>query len=143
MSHRFRLLVVAIALAGLSACGGGGGVAPQTVTPTDGVWIVNPTVADTFDTTEDKLQLTGGSFVPAGSACPTTLAAGYSVAWTNVNTGGSGQAIISLGCLLQVNVLWQTFPIPLAMGLNTITVTATDALGRTESDSLRVTRSAL
>jgi N-acetylneuraminic acid mutarotase len=65
---------------------------------------------------------------------------GYSVTWTNSATGSSGSASFYLGCLLQVNVIWETYPIALAMGANTITVTATDADGNSASSSLVVNR---
>ena len=126
----------------LVACGGdGSGDAPPATNEL--VWITSPTSGDAYSTDRDTVSLSGGAFVPTGAECTGitgTMPAGYSVTWTNSTTGASGNAGFYLGCLLQVNVIWETAPIPLALGANAITVTARDASGNTASDSLVVSR---
>jgi hypothetical protein len=136
------LFLLALLVLFMAGCGGGGGDSPPPV-PSRTVWIVSPTSSNTYETDRDTVVLSGGAFVPEGAYCPWIVGVmppGYSVTWTNSATGSSGGASFYLGCLLQVNVIWETYPIALAMGANTITVTATDAEGNSASSSLVVTR---
>lgn len=132
------LLVSAMAF---SACGGGGDdVVP---TPVNTLWIVSPTNSDSYQTESTSVSLSGGAFVPVGANCTGivgTMPSGYQVVWSNTANGTSGDANFYLGCLLQVNVIWDTWPIPLALGSNPITVTASDSSGHTASDTIVVTR---
>lgn len=138
-----RTFLLFFAGALLVACGDGGSGDTQPPAPDDAVWIASPTSSDTYSTDQDTVSLSGGAFVPAGAECTGitgSMPAGYSVTWTNSTTGASGDAGYYLGCLLQVNVIWETLPIALTLGTNTITVTARDAAGNTASDSLVVMR---
>jgi hypothetical protein len=88
-------------------------------------------------------SLSGGSFVPAGASCSSiwgTLPPGYHVTYYNAANGISGSAGVRLACLLLVNLFWETGPIPLVLGDNAITVTATDSAGNTASRTIVVTR---
>lgn len=94
----------------LAACGGGGGDAPATVAD-EALRITSPTSSETYSTDRDTVSLSGSAFVPAGAECTGitgTMPAGYGVSWTNSATGATGNATSTLGCLLQVNVIWQT-----------------------------------
>ncbi len=139
------LFVLVSLIVMLAGCGGGGGddaVAPPPA-PSEFVRIDAPTSGDTYQTDRDMVLLEGVSFVPDGSSCPSivgVLPAGYDVTWTNNTTGSSGGTSFYLGCLLQVHVIWESYPIPLVMGANTITVKATDAAGHVATDTLVVTR---
>lgn len=105
--------------------------------------IESPTEADALQTDQAALSLAGRSFVPAGSACNGavgTVAPGYEVRWHNAASGASGVAHLQLNCLLAVSLTWEVPDLPLLPGLNTVTVTATAADGRTGSDALAITR---
>lgn len=127
----------------LASCGGGGGDGSTPPPASNSLWIASPTSADTYQTDNTAVSLGGGSFVPAGSECTGivgTMPAGYQVTAYNAATGASVSADFYLGCLLQVKVIWETAPIPLVLGSNTITVTATDSSGNTAQDTIVVTR---
>lgn len=132
------------AMSSLFACGGGGGGGGGDTPPESSeVRIVSPTDSSTYQTDNPSISLSGASFVPTGASCTGivgSMPGGYQVTWHNSTNGVTGGASFYLGCLLQVNVIWTTSPIPLNLGVNTITVTATDSTGHTGSDTLQVTR---
>lgn len=138
------IFVVGVLGLALASCGGGGGGGGDEPEPSSHpVWIVSPTSASAYQTENASVSLSGGAFVPAGASCTSlvgTMPAGYQVSTYNAANGASAYTSFYLGCLLQVNVVWHTAPIPLAMGANTITVTATDAAGNTGQDTIVVTR---
>jgi hypothetical protein len=126
----------------LAACGGGDDDAPAPG-PAYTLWITSPTSADSYLTADTSVSLSGGAFVPAGAVCTGivgTMPPDYQVTWRNAANGSSGPAEFYLGCLLQVNVVWNTWPIALEPGDNPITVTAIDGAGHMASDTLVVTR---
>ncbi len=127
----------------LASCGGGGDGGDAPPPPTYSLWIASPTDAGTYQTEDTTVSLSGSSFVPTGASCTGivgTLPAGYQVTAYNAANGVSAYTTFYLGCLLQVNVIWHTAPIPLVLGSNTITVTATDSSGNTAHDTIVVTR---
>jgi N-acetylneuraminic acid mutarotase len=58
----------------------------------------------------------------------------------NAANKASAFTVFSLNCLLQVHVIWKTGPIPLALGSNTIIVTAGDSSGETHHATIVVNR---
>lgn len=138
----YRVLLVLV-LSILSACGGGGDDGDNAELPTYSLWIVSPSNTGSYQTQATSVALDGGSFVPAGAVCTaihSDVPPGYQVTVQNAANGASAYTTFYLGCLLQVNVIWTTAPVPLALGSNTITVTATDNAGHAASDSINVTR---
>jgi N-acetylneuraminic acid mutarotase len=151
MRERFGRVMVVVALGLLAlllaSCGGGGGSGGgggDTPEPSPySVWIVSPTSGGAYQTESDSVSLSGGAFAPSGSNCPGligTMPSGYQMNVYNAANGMSAYIGFYLGCLLQVNVIWETAPIPLVLGSNTITVTATDPAGNTAQDTIVVTR---
>ncbi len=143
-SHWSSLLGIAILLGSLlAACGGGGGDDSAPPPAGSSLWISSPSNTGTYQTDSERVSLSGGSFVPDGANCTGivgTIPAGYQVVWFNAANGTSGNASFYLGCLLQVNVIWSAPQIPLELGSNSITVTATDSNGTTAHDTIVVTR---
>jgi hypothetical protein len=137
-----RALFAALFTIAAGACGGGGGEPPPPPPPWSGVTIEQPTDAETYVTDQPSVTLQGRAFVPDGSNCNAvigTIAPGYSVVAHNATTGVSVGARTTLHCLMQVNLIWSA-GVPLALGDNRITVTATAADSRTGSDTIVVTR---
>jgi hypothetical protein len=145
----FCLLPIGCLLAALaSGCGGGsggGGVPPGSSGPNQGnghLSIVNPTSGN-YQTDRPTVTLSGNAFIPAGAGCtvpPTPFPAGYQVTWSNNSTGSAGNGARGLNCFLFVFVFWDAVNIPLAMGANSITVTASDGAGNVGRDTIVVTR---
>lgn len=118
--------IVLFFAASIAACsgGGGGGSAYQgggadqtglTVT------ITNPGAPE-IDTTDDSMSLSGNARSPGGVT---------SVSWeTDRGSEGSASGTDS----------WTASDIPLELGANTITVTATNAAGQTRSDTIVINR---
>ncbi len=136
---------IALAVAGLAVvlagCGGGGGGGATPVTYS--LWIASPSSSGTYQTDNPTVNLGGGSFVPQGALCTGivgTMPGGYQVNWSNSTTGASGSGSFYLGCFLQVNVIWSAYSIPLVVGDNTITVTATDSAGNIANDTILLSR---
>jgi len=96
-------------------------VAPDTTNPT--VTITSPTSASTTSVTTATVSL-------GGTASDNTAVS--SVTWSNA-LGGSGTATGT--------TTWTASNIPLQLGLNSITVTATDSAGNTSTDTIGVTYS--
>lgn len=128
----------------LTSCGGGGGDEGDVTPPTIySLRIDTPTDTGIYQTENTTVSLSGSSFVPTGASCTGivgTMPAGYQVNAYNAANGVSAYTTFYLGCLLQVHVIWRTAPIPLVLGSNTITVTATDSSGNTAHGTIVVTR---
>lgn len=122
-------------------CGGGGGGDDTPAVSPYYVDITIPDWSDKYQTDQRTISLGGSSFVPDGSSCSTgsSLAKGYSVSCQN-SSGTCSYINVDLNCLVKVFVSWETGPIPLLIGDNKITITATDALGHSGQDSITVTR---
>jgi len=86
------------------------------------VMITGPTASPTFIVKASPVALSGTATDADGID---------SVTWTNAATGGSGTATYA-------DPNWSG-SVPLAIGVNTITVTATDTAGNTSTDTLDVT----
>lgn len=121
-------IVLALALS-ITACssGSGGGAPPADGSPSPQsaggptVVITSPDAAE-IDTTDDAMDLGGTASSDAGVS---------SVAW-ETDKGQSGAA--------SGTETWSVEQVPLELGANTITVTATDAAGATHSDSILINR---
>ena len=87
------------------------------------VAISAPTSAPTFDTTDASIQLAGIAADNLGLE---------SVRWSNATNGSSGFAANPS--------MWSTTMIQLVPGANEITVTATDVVGQTQTDTIMITR---
>jgi N-acetylneuraminic acid mutarotase len=127
------------------ACGGGSGGGSQPPPSSSySVLINSPSDSGAYETDQPTITLEGSSFVPIGASCTGiigTMPPGYDVTLSNSATSTSGgYAGFYLGCLLQVHVIWTAGPIPLAIGANAITVTATDAEGNIGRGTIVVTR---
>jgi hypothetical protein len=109
----------AASLAAVTITDGGGGGGGDTVPPS--IAIASPTTATSYSTTAASLALGGTASDDVGVV---------QVRWTN-SAGGSGTAAGTAA--------WSA-SIPLAPGLNTITVTAADAGGNVATDVLQVDR---
>ena len=141
----FGLLAQALVLP-LTGCGGSDdGPPPSTTGPNAGngsLLIVNP-ASGAYQTDQLAVTLGGNSFTPAGASCPAfvgVLPPGYQVTWSNNSTGATGNASRGLNCVLIAFVFWDATNIPLAMGDNSITVTAIDGAGNVGRDTIVVTR---
>lgn len=117
----------------MAACGSGGGGAPPGVGDSSSgnggganqsgltVTITNPG-AQEIDTTDDSMSLSGKAQSPNGVT---------SVSWkTDHGSEGSASGTDS----------WTVADVPLELGANTITVTATNAAGQTRSDTIVINR---
>lgn len=139
----FGLVAMVVTGLILASCGGGGGDGDSL--PPSRYWLTidSPTMAATYQTESETLILEGRSFVPDGAECNAligTLPAGYEVTTYNAATGFSVYTRVRLFCLLMVNVVWDTAPITLVLGSNSITVAVTDSAGNTSSSTIVVTR---
>jgi len=134
----------------LGSCSGGGGEEgrPSTEGPNVGsgwIGITNPSPYGVFDTELHSVDLNGTSFVSPGATCPAgigDLGSGYQVTWYNAANSTSGEARAGLNCLVIVFAWWEVDfgVIPLEIGQNRITVTATDSAGNVGRDSITITR---
>ena len=109
------------------------GVARASFTQIETVTVVNaptgaPSLTITSPTADPATTSTAALITLAGVAADTGGI--QSIAWTN-DRGGSGAAVGTTS--------WTASDIPLQLGANVITVTATDAAGNTASDALTVT----
>lgn len=121
-------IILALALS-VTACSSGSGGGPPAAA--DGkapqssgelvVIITNPDAAE-IDTTDDAMDIAGTASSEAGVS---------SVSW-ETDKGESGTASGAES--------WSVEQVPLALGANTITVTATDASGANQSDSIIINR---
>lgn len=121
-------IVLALALS-ITACssGSGGGSTPAsdvTLPQSSGdvvVMITSPDAAE-IDTTDEVMDIAGTASSKVGL---------NTVSW-ETDKGQSGTA--------SGEESWSVEQVPLALGANTITVTATDAAGATQSDSIVINR---
>jgi hypothetical protein len=123
----------------LVACGGGDAPVPLAI---DG----GPTIT----TALPSLILTGSSFVPAGSSCPASneyviigSLGPHELAYSNLTTHADGPVFDQLWVCNSEGgrvMHWQSNPISLAPGANTITVTMSGG-GHSASDTVTVARS--
>lgn len=134
---RWRMAALCLAAAAASGCGGGDSTA-LTVT------IDGPAIVD-FDAPE--IILSGRASLPEGSystggtpSVPwvTCQLGPYTMTWSNAATGQSGN-ITALWLCTDDFLRWSTTPVPLAFGVNPITVTITDSAS-SGSDTVTVTR---
>jgi N-acetylneuraminic acid mutarotase len=133
------LLVLSFVLCVVS-CGGGGGSSEPTSSL---VWITSPTSIGTYQTEDTTVRLGGGSFIPADATCPQgrgTLPPEYLVSAYNSANAVYVNVTPHLTCWGLVILGWDSKPIPLVLGSNTITVTATDGTGKTGRETIIVTR---
>ncbi len=142
LARSARCAVTLALLAALGACGGGGGDPPEEVW--SGVTIEAPSEAASFTTDQPAIDLAGRSFVPTGSLCNAivgTIAEGYHLRWRNAATGSESQIDhMRLNCLIAVSLTWESSELPLALGDNAITVTASAADGEAGRDTINVRR---
>lgn len=126
--YRFALqhATIAILTFGIFACSSGGGGGPSDSntepSPTGLTVAITSPDAPAIDTTDDQMTLAG----IAGSDIGVS-----SVSWKNDN-GESGPASGTDN--------WETESIPLKLGANTITVTATNPAGETRTDTIVINR---
>lgn len=92
---------------------------PETVPPT--VQVMFPTVAQTYDTSEEVIFLSGSAADDTGVA---------RVHWAN-HRGGQGDAVGTVD--------WNIYGLLLQPGMNVLTITAEDFAGNTAIDTLAVT----
>lgn len=128
--HRFAWLntIIFTTAFAVAACGGsgGGGVPPtddaQQPFPSGLVIVITSPDAERIDTTDDVMNLAGSASSGAGIT---------SVAWSS-DKGHSGMA--------SGTESWTVDQVPLELGDNAITVSATDAAGDTRSDTIVINR---
>jgi hypothetical protein len=132
----------------LAGCGGGGGDGDEPPAPSGGwVTITGPTTAPTSTEYCNEVYLSGDAFIsPTWSAVAYdgTVITGVTVAWYNAATGQSGSAAQrAKACRLPLgppypceHVWWAT--VPMAVGSNEITLTASDPDGRIGTDTITV-----
>lgn len=153
VARHFGRLVLLLAVLGgglLTILGTSGGGGDDSSTPTGGggwVTIDQPTSAGQYSTDRTGVTLGGEAFISpthfrccSGSATDT----GVTVGWQNQATGASGSAFQSVGIcwffgFFLCDHRW-TASVPLALGNNPITVTASDPSGNTGSAAITVTR---
>lgn len=132
----------------LTACGGGGGDGSDssTVNFGPGISITSPTADPTFSQVCNNQGLIGSAGFGKNAKCCNGTAqelTGVTVTWTNAATGDSGQAFQSVQvCPLffLCNHVWSA-NIPLALGDNQITITATDtATGGKSTDTITINK---
>jgi hypothetical protein len=140
---RFGILIFALLLA---SCGGGG--EDESVGPSIAITI--PTTASTFSEVCKSIELGGrASFGTSVRCCsdPDEIFTGVRVTWTNAATGTSGEASqpglvcsILFGC---THTTWFA-TVPLVLGANQITVTASDTTtGASNTDTITINKPAL
>jgi hypothetical protein len=131
----------------LAGCGGGGGGGDEPPLPSGGwVTITSPTDEPTFTDYCNEAYLSGEAFIsPDWSAVgfDGTVITGVTVTWFNAATGGSGTATQQASiCYFMTTPYpcdntWRA-AVPMAVGSNQITVTASDPSGRTGTDTITI-----
>ena len=126
-------------LTGLVACDGGDdtpyvhGWPGDVVGPNEGVGWIDFTYPDdpSLIITEEFVEMGGTTFIPSTAACPGGLGPDYQVTWYNAANGQGGRTLYGLNCLVYVFAWWEVplGMIPLEVGPNAITLTASDGLG--------------
>jgi hypothetical protein len=140
------LLILIVSLISLACGGGGGGGNGGGSSSSNQGWV---TISGSSNyTTESTCEyMTGGAFIsPTWSRCCSGSAddTGVTVTWTNVTTGVGGNAYqyVSICWFFRSYLCDHTWSadVPLTMGQNLITVTATDPSGNVGKASVTVTR---
>ncbi len=104
----------------ISACG------EDSPTYQGEVFISDPTTEPIYTTAYSSVSLAGGvNYTDNGTLSQ------ISVTWSNAANGSSGDAPVSVICLIGCWINWQTSVIPLAIGDNMITVSAQGNGGHT------------
>jgi hypothetical protein len=107
--------------------GGSGSEESIAISPPGGlrfIKITAPTAEANFSTSQSTIVLHG---IYAGANQLSN------VAWSNAGSGANGNVNIDSG------VQWSSDTIQLVSGVNTITITGTDSIGRTSVDSIEIT----
>lgn len=148
MQARWRVSLFAAIFVGvvsiLSGCGGGGGGSDGSLPGGGWVTITMPTTEPSFVDDCNEAYLFGEAFIsPDWFAVGDTVATGVTVTWYNAGTGSGGQAAqrasicYLFGTPTPCNHVWWA-TIPLVVGSNEITVTATDPDGRIGTDVITI-----
>ena len=134
-SWRAELLAAVLTpLLGLGGCGGGDGDDPREI---DGLVTIEMHTSDaTFGPTpQDTINISGSRSLTAGA-----------VAWSN-SAGGSGTGVLTVEECFPLGVgpipcnHGFSMTVPLAVGINIITVTGTNPSGDFGRDTITITRS--
>lgn len=134
----------------LTGCGSGGDeYGSSTTNFGPGISITSPTTDPTFSQVCNSQDLIGGAgFGKSAKCCNGTAVelTGVRVTWTNAATGTSGQAFQSIQVcpfFFLCNHTWSIF-IPLVLGDNQITITATDTTtGAASTDTITINKPVL
>lgn len=145
-------IAIAVAAIGSQSCGGGGSDGtsppPETVTygPNSGIGslvITQPPLSGSLGplgTSQTSIHFSGFAFTPAASSCAApNLPPSYSITWTDSSSGQAGAAGFYLSCFIDLFLAWE-IDVPLALGLNSITVTASDGAGNVGRATISVNR---
>src|SRR5438309_2493103 len=136
-------MFLALSMSGLCASGcskDGGDSVTGTGGEAFGVTITSPSSEPTYSTVCNSVVLSGAVSVYSGD---TEALGGITVTWSNQTTGTSGLASATLewcdflGYPYVCGLHWKA-TVPLAVGDNLITVTATDASNRTGHRSITI-----
>jgi hypothetical protein len=145
------LLQAVLTMAVLVACGGGDSGPPPPQNPAwislDTVEGATPAGAQAYTTDAGSVSLAGTAFIsPGWWHCCSGMASdtGVTVNWANAATASSANAFQRAveDPLFGLTQNQWSATIPLAMGSNAISVTASDPAGYTATDAITVTRAA-
>ena len=150
MSTRYLLWTSWLLAALCGGCSeGGGGFDSGTTNFGPGISITSPTTDPTFSQVCNGQALIGGAgFGNSAKCCNGTAVelTGVRVTWSNAATGTSGQAFQSIQVcpfFFLCNHTWSIF-IPLVLGDNQITITATDTTtGAASTDTIAINKPVL
>ncbi len=156
-------VVLLLAAATLSACGGGGDDAPNVgsvgidvACPSADVHCILFSDDPPYTTDHDTIIVAGGAFISptSNASCSETFGAadtaatisltGVTVSWVNETTGTGGPASQRASSFRFIFIVtcrhrWQA-SVPLAIGDNLFTVTASDSAGNVGQASITITR---
>jgi len=150
-SFQLILLLIATSLL-LVACGDDGPAAspgwPGYIEgPNEGIgWIgITYPYGPIIETSDPSIAMGGTTFIPDAATCPAwvgDLGPDYQVVWFNAANSLGGATDFGLNCVTIVYAWWEA-PyglIPLEIGENVITITASDVLGNVGRASMTVIR---
>jgi hypothetical protein len=162
--NRYKLLLLTLTAVFTVACGGGGGGGldidigaiggggKAKVTIENALPMHSPDITkispSRYETTRSSVGLSGDGFIsPEKANCSDNLPQKLSISWRNAANGSSGVGRSTAGCLsiIVLRTLVSSWTIsqnsiPLELGANKITVTASDSQGKSRSDSVKVIR---